>query len=187
MCLVAGEAAYCLRQGLYTGLVLQICRAYPDSWPDVCTLDLCYRSVELTQTPWPDVHNCCKSRPVWTSSTSTVAAPSTLSSKKYVVGYKLRSFLSQFVGAACWSNLVKIKSKMNMMTILHISFYAVVSFYGVLCARTVLTLGNIWRCNFARRSTHFVWAIQQNVKLCGSNKMGVWSARDNWAPVHNSV
>ena len=75
MCLVAGEAAYCLRQGLYTGLVLQICRAYPDSmtrclytglvlqicraypdsWPDVCTLDLCYRSVELTQTPWPDV------------------------------------------------------------------------------------------------------------------------------------
>ena len=31
MCLVAGEAAYCLRQGLYTGLVLQICRTYPDS------------------------------------------------------------------------------------------------------------------------------------------------------------
>ena len=91
-------------------------------WPDVCTLDLCYRSVELTQTPWPDVHNCCKSRPVWTSLTSTVAAPSTLSSKKYVVGYKLRSFLSQFVGATCWSNLVKIKSKMNMMTILHIFF-----------------------------------------------------------------
>ena len=87
------------------GHVLQICWEADLCFGPAFTLDMCYRSVELTQTPWPDAHNCCKRRPTLTSLTSTAAVPSILSSKRYSFGGRLSPVQVINLVALCLSSV----------------------------------------------------------------------------------